>query len=75
MGSKKIGDVTIPENRYRDTPNDLVPQIIGLRALSSPWNALPTLLSSVCLSSAFCDIQQSPHTLPYQWNNLQPEAK
>ena len=72
---KKIGDVTKLENRYRDAPNDLVPEIIGLRAIASPLNFVSALLSAPCLSGAFCSITQSPHTLPYQWNNLQQEAK
>ena len=70
-----IGDVIDNENRYRDAPNDLVAQIIGLRALDSPLNFISALLYAPCLSSVFCSIQQRPHTLPYQWNNLQAEAK
>lgn len=70
-----VGDVINDKNRYRDAPNDLVPQIIGLRAIESPMNFVSALLSAPCLSDAFCSITQSPHTLPYQWNNLQQEAK
>ena len=33
-----VGDVINDKNRYRDAPNDLVPQIIGLRAIESPMN-------------------------------------
>jgi hypothetical protein len=75
MGSKNIGDVIKKDNRYHDAPNDLVPQIVGLRFLSSPQNLLPALLSAPCLSDIFCSIQQSPHTLPYKWNGLQKEGK
>lgn len=75
MDSKNIGDVIKKDNRYRDAPNDLVPQIVGLRFLSSPQNLLPALLSAPCLSDIFCSIQQSPHTLPYKWNGLQKEGK
>jgi hypothetical protein len=52
---------------YRDAPNDLVPQIVGLRALTSfsPLNFVWSLLSAPCLSNVFCTIEQSPHTLPY----------
>ena len=31
INAKKIGDVIDKDNRYRDAPNDLVPQIVGLR--------------------------------------------
>jgi len=75
MTNKEIGDVIKDQNRYRDAPNDLVPQIVGLHALSSPLNFISALVFAPCLSSAFCSIQQSPHTLPYQWNNLQTEVK
>ena len=68
MDTKKIRDVIDEENRYRDAPNDLVPQIVGLRALTSPLNFMSSLWA---LPSVFGkDIEQSPHTLPYQWNNL-----
>jgi hypothetical protein len=73
MENKKIGDVINEENRYRDAPNDLVPQIAGLRSLKSPQNFLQALLSAPCLF--LCSVEQSPHTLPYGWNNLQEEAK
>ena len=68
MDTKKIRDVIDEENRYRDAPNDLVPQIVGLRALTSPLNFMSSLWA---LPSVFGkDIEKSPHTLPYQWNNL-----
>ncbi|HHV49766.1 MAG TPA: hypothetical protein GXX56_12545 [Rhodocyclaceae bacterium] len=75
MTSKNISDVIDRDRRYRDAPNDLVPQIVGLRALNSPWNIIPSLLYAPCLSSAFCSTTQSPHALPYQWNNLTQEGK
>lgn len=75
MVAKEIGDVIDKDYRYRDAPNDLVPQIIGLRALDSPLNFISSLLYAPYLSSVFFSIQQSPHTLPYQWNNLQTETK
>lgn len=71
MDSKKIRDVATEDKRYRDNPNDVVPQIVGLRALSSPLNFLSSLIYAPCLSSALCSITESPHTLPYQWGNLQ----
>lgn len=74
IGEKKIGDLINQDNRYRDAPNDLVPQIVGLRFLSSPLNLVPALLSAPCLSDTFCSIQQSPHTIPYQWSGLKKEG-
>jgi hypothetical protein len=69
INAKKIGDVIDKDNRYRDAPNDLVPQIVGLRALTSPLNFMSSLWA---LPRVFGDdIEKSPHTLPYQWNNLQ----
>lgn len=75
MDQKSIGDAVDKRNRYRDNSNDLVPQIVGLRALTSPWNFFTSLVSAPCLSSTFCTIQRSPHTLPANWNNLAPEVK
>ena len=71
MTEKNIGDVIGDDdkNRYRDAPNDLVPQIVGLRALTAPWDFIYSLIYAPCLSSAACSPTQSPHTLPYQWNN------
>jgi len=37
MDNKRIGDV-IRDFRFRDSPNDAVPQIVGLRALDNPLN-------------------------------------
>ena len=72
MASKSIRDVIEEKYRYRDSPSDLVPQIVGLRALSNPLNFMRSLWA---LPSVFGkDIEQSPHTLPYQWNNLQKEG-
>ena len=69
IDTKRIGDVINEESRYRDAPNDLVPQIVGLRALTSPFNFIRSLWA---LPSVFGDdIEKSPHTLPYQWSNLQ----
>lgn len=75
MESKNIKDFINEGFRYRDAPNDLVPQIVGLRFLSSPQNLLPALTFSFCLSDKVCEIQQSPHTLPYKWNGLVPEKR
>lgn len=72
IDAKKIRDVIDKDNRYRDAPNDLVPQIVGLRALRSPLNFISSLWA---LPSVFGDdIEKSPHTLPYQWSNLQKEG-
>ena len=69
MDIKQIRDVIDEDKRYRDAPNDLVPQIVGLCALTSPLNFLSSLWA---LPSVFGkDVEKSPHTLPYQWNNLQ----
>ena len=75
MKEKNIGDIINEKNRYRDAPNDLVPQIVGLRSLSSPLNLVSALLSSLCLSDLFCTIEKSPHTLPYQWSSLKKDEK
>jgi hypothetical protein len=57
--------------RYRDAPNDPVPQIVGLRGVSSPLNILRSILSVPC--ALFCSPEDSPHTLPYKWDHLTPE--
>lgn len=64
--SKRIGKLN---DGYRDSPNDLVPQIIGLRALTSPLNFVSSLLAAPCVF--LCSVENSPHTLPYNWNNLE----
>ena len=56
---------------YRDAPNDLVPQIVGLRALTNPLNLVRSLVALPCVF--LCSPEDSPHTLPYNWNNLQKE--
>ena len=56
---------------YRDSPNDLVPQYVGLRALTSPLNFIFALIASPCIF--FCSAENSPHTLPYDWPNLLKE--
>ena len=56
---------------YRDSPNDLVPQYVGLRALTSPLNFIYALIASPCIF--FCSAENSPHTLPYDWPNLLKE--
>jgi hypothetical protein len=66
LSSKQIGKFN---GGYRDSPNDLVPQIIGLRALSSPLNFASSLLAAPCVF--LCSVKNSPHTLPYNWNNLE----
>lgn len=53
---------------YRDSPYDLVPQIVGLRALTDPLNFVKSLVAAPCIF--FCSAANSPHTLPYNWNNL-----
>ena len=74
IDSGKIKDVIIsnPNLRYRDSPNDAVPQIVGLRALDNPLNFLRSLAVFPCLF--LCSAENSPHTLPYGWNNLQKEG-
>ena len=42
-------------------------QLVGLRGLTSPINFLRSLLAAPCLSSTFCNVEQSPHTLAYGW--------
>lgn len=69
MKDKGLGDISSSNNknnRYLDAPNDLVPQIVGLRALTAPWNFIYSLIYAPCLA---CSPEKSPHTLPYQWNN------
>lgn len=56
---------------YRDSPNDLVPQFVGFRALTSPLNFLTALFSAPCVF--LCSAENSPHTLPYDWPNLLKE--
>ncbi len=73
MDKKKITDVINFENRFRDAPNDPVPQIAGFHALTQPLNFIGALFSLPCLSSTFCSVEQSPHTLPYQWPNLKKD--
>ena len=68
MNQKKIGDVINEQNRYRDNSNDLVPQIVGLRALTNPLNFVKSLVAAPCIF--FCSAANSPHTLPYDWDNL-----
>jgi hypothetical protein len=50
---------------YYDAPNDLVPQVVGLRAFSEnkPGNILKSLISAPCVLSIGCT--ESPHTHPY----------
>lgn len=73
MTDKKMTDVIGDKNRFRDAPNDLVPQVVGLHGLTSPLDFLTSILMSPCLSSTFCTVQQSPHTLPYKWPNLKKD--
>ena len=70
MDSKEIGDVIDRDRRLRDAPNDLVPQIVGLRALTTPWNFIYSLIYAPCL---VCSPEKSPHTLPYQNNPAKGE--
>ncbi|GHU07814.1 hypothetical protein FACS1894158_16540 [Betaproteobacteria bacterium] len=73
MLDKKLKDVINDSNRYRDSPYDLVPQIVGLRAFTS-LESIPNVFTSILHSiSLFGSPASSPHTLPYQWNNLQKE--
>ncbi len=53
---------------YRDSPNDLVPQIVGLHSLTNPLNFVKSLVVLPCVF--FCSAANSPHTLPYNWDNL-----
>ena len=72
MINKKIGDVALDVFRYLDSPNDLVPQIVGLRALENPLNFLRSIVATPCVF--LCSPENSPHTLPYGWNNLKKEG-
>ncbi len=63
--------IYLNNDSYRDAPNDLVPQIVGLRALSNPVNFVRSLLALPCVFQ--CSPADSPHTLSYNWNNLQKE--
>ena len=60
--------INLYNNGYRDSPYDLVPQIVGLRALTDPLNFVKSLVAAPCIF--FCSAANSPHTLPYNWNNL-----
>ncbi len=73
MKEKGIADVINKDFRFRDAPNDPVPQIAGFHALTQPLNFIGALFSLPCLSSTFCSVEQSPHTLPYQWPNLKKD--
>jgi len=53
---------------YRDSSYDLVPQIVGLRALSDPFNFVKALVAAPCVFA--CSPINSPHTLPANWNNF-----
>jgi hypothetical protein len=68
LGAKHI---KLYNEGYLDAPNDLVPQIIGLRFLSNPLNLVRSLVALPCVF--LCSPDASPHTLPYSWNNLQKE--
>ncbi|MDR2240441.1 MAG: hypothetical protein LBE33_08360, partial [Zoogloeaceae bacterium] len=72
MDNKRIGDVINRDERYRDSPNDPVAQIIGLRALDNPLNFITSLFATPCVF--LCDPENSPHTLPYQWNGLKQQG-
>ena len=39
------------------------------------WVTACSLTHPTKLSPAFCSIDKSPHTLPYQWNNLKKQEK
>jgi hypothetical protein len=73
METKGIKDIINKDNRYRDSPYDLVPQIVGLRAFTS-LESIPNIFTSILsIPRLFKSPVNSPHTLPYQWNNLQKE--
>jgi hypothetical protein len=64
----KAANIYTYNDGYRDSPSDLVPQIVGLRALTSPLNFIRSLWA---LPDVFGkDVEKSPHTLPSNWNNL-----
>ena len=65
---KAAGIETYNDDGYRDSPYDLVPQIVGLRALADPLNFVKSLVAAPCIF--FCSAANSPHTLPYNWDNL-----
>jgi hypothetical protein len=64
---KRIEKIEGLTKLFYDAPNDLVPQIVGLHAISDgePWNIIRALFSAPCLFPTFCSVYESPHTLPY----------
>jgi hypothetical protein len=63
--NKNINPIQELGTFYFDAPNDLVPQVVGLRAFSEnkPGNILKSLISAPCVLSIGCT--ESPHTHPY----------
>jgi len=74
MEDKNIGDVIgDKDSRYRDSPYDAVPQIVGLRAVSSEGSLLNIITSVLGFPCLFlCSVENSPHTLPYKYDFLVP---
>jgi hypothetical protein len=53
-----------PEETYRNSPVDLVPNIIGLNTVN-PLKIIGSIVAAPSLFSS--DPRNSPHTLPYGW--------
>ncbi|HMM55664.1 MAG TPA: hemagglutinin repeat-containing protein [Candidatus Desulfobacillus sp.] len=73
--NKGIRDVINDKLRFRDNPNDPVPQLAGLHATEEPVNFLQSLFNLPCLSRLACSIEEGPHSLPADWNKLEKEAE
>ena len=73
MEQKNIGNVIDKDHRYRDSPFDAVPQIVGLRALTQPWNFILSAFASPLLFLG--GAEHSPHTLAADRIESAPEVK
>ena len=65
--------IDIYNDGYRDNPSDPVPQLVGGRWQQNPQNLLPAMANFYCVIN--CSVQNSPHTLPYNWANLSSRPK
>lgn len=62
------------ETTYRNSPIDIVPNIIGLNTL----NPISIIGSILAIRLLFTDPEHSPHTLPHGWNaqgNISQEVR
>lgn len=75
VDTKGIRDVIDDKLRFRDNPNDPVPQLVGLHATEEPVNFLQSLFNLPCLSRLACSIEEGPHSLPADWNKLEKEVE